>query len=265
MDLVPGQGTSSAPAPQAYARTHLEALLSQLTQVDRVVGATVPKMRLDGGAIGLTIPAERLVDAAHVLRDALGFEMLTCVTGVDMVDHQEALYHFRSLANNWLVQVRVRTPNEHPEIPSLVAHYASANWLEREVYDMSGIVFSGHPDLRRILLDDDFEGHPLRRDFRPSPLTVHDRATTQVDGSRAVSGERTRHQERIALNRLGQGNREHLHPGMSTFGDEAIFVETGQGIGTTDNAMHGYTVNTALSPAPAPTPEAPAAPEEEHG
>jgi NADH/F420H2 dehydrogenase subunit C len=255
MDLVPGQARSSAPSLQAFDQDHLNRLLDQLAKVDEVVGAAVPKMRLGGGSIGVTVPPDRLVEVARLLRDTLGFEMLTCVSGVDMVDHQEAIYHFRSINRNWLVQVRVQAPNERPEIPSLVGLFASANWLEREVYDMNGITFTGHPDLRRILLDDDFEGYPLLKAFRPTPLTVHDRATTQVDGPRAVSGEQTRNLERIALKRLGQGNQERLHPGMSTFGDEAVFLETGQGIGTTDNAMHGYTVDTDLLPEPAPAAE----------
>jgi NADH/F420H2 dehydrogenase subunit C len=252
---VPGQGGTPTPSLQAFDQDHINRLLDQLAQVDALVGAAVPKTRLGGGSVGVTMPPEHLLEVARLLRDNLGFEMLTCVSGVDMVDHQEAIYHFRSLGRNWLLQVRVQTSNERPEIPSLVSLYASANWLEREVYDMNGIVFAGHPDLRRILLDDDFEGFPMLKSFRPTPLTVHDRATTQVDGPRAVSGEQTRNQERIALTRLGQGNQEHLHPGMSTFGSEAIFLETGQGIGTTDNAMHGYTVDTDLLPEPAPTSE----------
>lgn len=252
---MPGQGGASAPSLQAFDQDHINRLLDQLAQVDALVGSAVPKTRLGGGSVGVTVPPERLLEVARLLRDNVGFEMLTCVSGVDMVDHQEAIYHFRSLSHNWLLQVRVQAPNERPEIPSLVGLYAAANWLEREVYDMNGIVFTGHPDLRRILLDDDFEGFPLLKGFRPTPLTVHDRATTQVDGPRAVSGEQTRNQERIALKRLGQGNQERLHPGMSTFGSEAVFLETGQGIGTTDNAMHGYTVDTDLLPEPAPTSE----------
>jgi NADH/F420H2 dehydrogenase subunit C len=252
VDLAPRQGAAAAPSLQAYDRDHIDALLTQLARLDQVAGGPIPTTtRLGGGAVGITVPAERLVEVARVLRDGLGFEVLTCVSGVDMVDHQEAIYHFRSCANNWLMQVRVNVSNERPEIPSLVGLYPSSNWLEREVYDLSGIIFTGHPDLRRILLDDDFEGYPLRKSFRPSPMTVHDRATTQVDGPRAVSGESTRRQERIALSRLGQGNEERLHPGMSTFGSEAIFLETGQGVGTDDNAMHGYTVDTDLLPAPA--------------
>jgi NADH/F420H2 dehydrogenase subunit C len=262
VDLVPGQSAQSAqsaptaPSLRAYDHAHIDDLLHQLARIDEIVGTPVPKTtQLGGGAVGVSIPSERLVDAARALRDTLGFEMLTCISGVDMVDHQEVIYHFRAIGQNWLLQVRVQAPNERPEVPSLVGIYPSANWLEREVYDLNGITFLGHPDLRRILLDDDFEGFPLRKAFRQTPVTVHDRATTQVDGPRAVSGERTRYQERIALKRLGQGNEEHLHPGMSTFGDEAIFVATGQGIGTDANAMHGYTVNPALLPDAAGTPE----------
>jgi NADH/F420H2 dehydrogenase subunit C len=264
MDLVARDGAPAVPSLQAYDRDHIEALLGQLARLDQVVGASVPTTtRLGGGAVGITVPAERLVEVASVLRDGIGCEVLTCISGVDMVDHQEAIYHFRSCANNWLVQVRVQVPNDRPEVPSLVSVYASANWLEREVYDLSGVMFGGHPDLRRILLDDDFEGYPLRKSFRPSPSTLHDRATTQVDGPRAVSGERTRHQERIAVKRLGQGNDERLHPGMSTFGSEAVFLETGQGVGTDDNAMHGYTVDTDLLPAPATNPGGGASADEE--
>ena len=74
----------------------------------------------------------QLLDVARVLRDSLGFEMMTCVSGVDMVDHLESLYHFRSLRNNWLLQIRVKVPSENPRVPSLVSIYPSANWLERD-------------------------------------------------------------------------------------------------------------------------------------
>ena len=130
---------------------------------------------------------EHLLDVAAILRDGLSFEMMTCVSGVDMIDHVESIYHFRSLRNNWLLQVRVKLPSENPRVASLVSIYPSANWLERETYDLFGIVFEGHPDLRRILLDDDFFGYPLRKDFRATPYTVHDPATTQIDPSRAVT------------------------------------------------------------------------------
>ena len=85
---------------------------------------------------------------------------------------------------------------------------------------MYGIIFNGHPDLRRILLDDEFEGFPLLKSFRPTPLTAHDRATTQVPGEIAVAseGERGVGQQRVLTNLLSQGPQERLHPGTPTFG-----------------------------------------------
>lgn len=239
----------------AYDHDHIADLLNRLAQLDEAVGGPVEKSRMSGGVVGITVPAERLLEAARALRDRLGFDMLTCVSGVDMVDHLESIYHFRALGANWLLQVRVKVPIAAPDIVSLVGLYPSANWLEREVYDLVGITFKGHPDLRRILLDDEFVGYPLRKSFRATPVTVHDRATTQVDGVRAVAGEGIRHQERIVRKHLGQGDQERVHPGMMTFGDEAVFLETGQGIGTDDNAMHGYTIGYEETPEPVRKPK----------
>jgi hypothetical protein len=125
----------------------------------------------------------------------------------------------------------VKLPSDQPRVASLVSVYASANWLERETYDLFGIVFEGHPDLRRILLDDDFFGYPLLKSFRPTPLTVHDPATTQTAASLAVTGEtQQRHMETITNTHLGQGEQERLHPGKLTFGSAAVFKQTGQGV-----------------------------------
>lgn len=255
MDLVPGQAGNTGAIPAPFSRDTINALLGALSQVDQVVGQSVPKVRMVDGMVGITVPRERIVEVVRVLRDSLGFEVLTTISGVDMVEHREAIYQFRSIRNNWLLQMRVATPNERPEIASLVSLYASANWLEREVYDLSSIVFLGHPDLRRILLDETFVGHPLLKTFRSTPVVVHDRATTQVDAIRAISGERERAQERIVLKKLGQGDQERLHPGMMTFGSEAVFMETGQGIGTGPNAMHGYTVKTDEDTGPTMKPQ----------
>ncbi|MGO8946937.1 MAG: NADH-quinone oxidoreductase subunit C [Ktedonobacterales bacterium] len=228
MDLVPTSSTNRAVS--ASDRRTSTTLLQQLSQLDSSSGLTLPKRRLTGDAIGIDVPAEHLLEVAGVLRDTLGFEMMTCVSGVDMADHLESIYHFRSLRNNWLLQIRVILPFENPRVPSLVSLYPSANWLERETYDLFGIFFEGHPDLRRILLDDDFFGYPLRKSFRPTPLTVHDRATTQTDAVRAVTEEPERNVETITYKHLGQGAQERLHPGKLTFGSAAVFKQTGQGV-----------------------------------
>ncbi|GEM_PF-107502 len=232
MDLTPVRGQNSENTPDliAYDRNHINTLLSELTAIDQLIGANAPKKMLPAGMVSIDIPAERLVEAARLLRDTLGFEMLSCVTGVDMIDHIESLYHFRSLQHNWLLQVRVKLQADNPSVASLVSLYPAANWLEREQYDLMGITYSGHPDLRRILLEDEFQGYPLRKSFRSTPLVRHDPATTQVSAVQALSGEHIRGQERIVTKRFGQGMEERIHPGMPTFGSSAEYLKTGQGV-----------------------------------
>src|SRR5260370_42340373 len=105
-----------------------------------------------------------------------------------MLDHLETVYHVRSTTRGQLLQLKVRLENEKPEVDSVVSVWQTANWLERETYDLFGIRFTGHPDLRRMLLDDDFEGYPLLKSFHQVPVTVKDRATTQVDPNMAGGG-----------------------------------------------------------------------------
>ena len=116
------------------------------------------------------VDPERVVEVARLLRDdsELEFEMLTDVTAVDYLGQEprfEMVYHFYSVAANHRLRIKARVPEEPAEIDSLVDVYASANWMEREVWDLYGIRFKGHPDLRRILLYEEFEGHPLRKDY----------------------------------------------------------------------------------------------------
>ena len=116
------------------------------------------------------IDPERVVEVARLLRDdsELEFEMLTDVTAVDYLGEEprfEMVYHFYSVAGNRRLRIKARVPEAPAEIDSLVDVYASANWMEREVWDLYGIRFKGHPDLRRILLYEEFEGHPLRKDY----------------------------------------------------------------------------------------------------
>lgn len=231
--------SGGGPSLEAYNADHINELLNLLGQLDEAAGQSVPKARLPAGMVGIEAPRERIVDVARVLRDSFGFDMLTCVSGVDMVDHIESVYHFRSLSRNWLLQMRVKLPSEAPQVDSLVGLYPSANWLERECYDMVGITYRGHPDLRRILLDDEFNGYPLLKSFHPTPITVHDRATTQVDAVRAISGEQQRNVERIVSKNLGQGEEERVKPGKLTFGSAAVYLKTGQGVETPEGSGEG--------------------------
>ncbi len=110
------------------------------------------------------------------LRDEADFDMLMDLTAVDYLGQTprfEVVYHLYAMGTNQRVRIKARVAEEAAEIASVVALYASANWMEREVFDLYGIRFDGHPDLRRILLYDEFEGHPLRKDYpkeRRQPL-----------------------------------------------------------------------------------------------
>ena len=128
--------------------------------------------------------ATALVDRAQVarvlcfLRDdpACGFDMLTDLCAVDYLGETprfEVVYHLFSLEMRHRLRVKARVPEAEPEIDTATDLWPSAGWMEREVFDLYGIRFTGHPDLRRILLYDGFEGHPLRKDYpkeRRQPL-----------------------------------------------------------------------------------------------
>ena len=122
-----------------------------------------------GDATARVDPA-RIVEVLRMLRDdpELEFEMLTDLTAVDYlgeVPRFEVVYHLYSVAKNHRVRIKARVAEDAPEIESAVSLWPSANWMEREVWDLYGIRFRNHPDLRRILLYEQFDGHPLRKDY----------------------------------------------------------------------------------------------------
>ncbi len=97
------------------------------------------------------------------------FDQLSCITGIDngpQANTMEVIYHLYSIPFNQSLAIKVVLPREHAAIESISAIWKSADWLEREVYDMFGIHFNNHPDLRRILMPADWEGHPLRKDYQ---------------------------------------------------------------------------------------------------
>ena len=145
--------------------------------MDALPGAVVETHAHLGDATAL-VERERIADVLGFLRDdpELAFDMLTDLCAVDhlpRVPRFEVVYHLHSVPINQRVRIKARVPEDDPEIGSVVDLYASADWMEREVFDLYGIRFRGHPDLRRILLYDEFEGHPLRKDYpkeRRQPL-----------------------------------------------------------------------------------------------
>ena len=122
------------------------------------------------GELTLVAPRERIVEVMTALRDQFGFQQLLDVCGADYPDRAErfeVVYHLLSLTRNARVRVKVSTDEVKP-VDTVTGVYPSAGWFEREAYDMYGVVFAGHPDMRRLLTDYGFEGHPLRKDF---PMT----------------------------------------------------------------------------------------------
>lgn len=217
MDLVP-RSKSLSPAASGY-RDENAALARDLAPIAQITGKAVAPKSMKGDYLGIEVDSSNLVALCRFLRDQLGFDMLSCISGVDMLDHLETVYHLRSLTRKQLLQIKVRLDHEKPEVDSVVSVWPTANWLERETYDMYGIKFAGHPDLRRMLLDDDFEGYPLLKSFHQVPMTVKSPATTQVDPNMAVSGQfQQKGMEHVVQKKVGQGLEERLHPGTPTFG-----------------------------------------------
>ena len=217
MDLVP-RSTNLTTSTTGY-RDQNAALARDLAPIAQITGQALAPTTIKGDFLSLDIDRTNLVGVCRFLRDQLGFDLLSCISGVDMLDHLETVYHVRSTVRGQLLQLKVRLDHEKPEVDSVVSVWPTANWLERETYDMFGIKFAGHPDLRRMLLDDDFEGYPLLKSFHQVPITVKPPATTQVDPNIAVSGKyQQKGVEHVVLKKLGQGMEERLHPGTPTFG-----------------------------------------------
>ena len=144
------------------------------TTAMEIVNANAPGAAcVDGGV--LFLEPERLVESVQSLRDseASDFVFLSNLTAVDQELHFEVVYHLQSLDLNHILQIKARvTDREDPAVPSLTGLYHGAHLQEREVYDLFGIRFEGHPDLRRMFLWDGFPGYPLRKDFLQMPGQV---------------------------------------------------------------------------------------------
>jgi NADH-quinone oxidoreductase subunit D/NADH-quinone oxidoreductase subunit C/D len=158
----------------------------------RFPGAVVPDERK--GYEGWIVSAEKLVEFATALRDEFGYDYLSSVTGVDYLPEgkMEVVYHAYKTTGGPGVVFKVQVPREDPvEVPSLVPVYPGAEFQEREAWDLLGIRFTGHPDLRRILLWEGFEGHPLRKDWHEPYFE----AETKPYKSRWPSGKVRRSEE----------------------------------------------------------------------
>lgn len=166
---------SSVPeAPRDPALVDIEGLAEKLGEDTLAVGAPL-------GQPTLMLPRERLSESAAWLRDERGYQLLRSVTAVDFPEVEprfHMVYHFLAMPDSAMagnpspsaeapfraLRLKVPVGADDAVVDSLVPLYPTANWMEREVWDLFGIEFAGHPDLRRILLPEAFEGHPLRKD-----------------------------------------------------------------------------------------------------
>jgi len=116
----------------------------------------------------IVVDSKHILDVIKTLYEEFNFKMLVDLTAVDWLNKRdrrfEVVYHLRNLDENKRIRVKIQV-GENEEVDSITSIYKGANWLEREVYDMFGIKFKNHPNLERILLWDEFPGHPLRKDF----------------------------------------------------------------------------------------------------
>jgi NADH-quinone oxidoreductase subunit C len=114
--------------------------------------------------------SERIADVARFLQRTAGLELDHCndITGLDWPKRNviEVVYHLSSYRHRHGIVLKVETDRARPSVPTLTGVWKAANWLERECYDMFGVIFTGHPDLRRVLLPDDWQGWPLRKDYQ---------------------------------------------------------------------------------------------------
>jgi NADH-quinone oxidoreductase subunit C len=146
------------------------------------LGERIQSLLRARGEMTVTVAAERYLETARLLQshEALKFEQLVDLCGVDYADYRNEPWdgrrycivsHLLSVAHNWRVRLKVFAPDDElPQVASVTEVWSSANWFEREAFDLFGIIFDGHVDLRRILTDYGFIGHPMRKDF---PVSGH--------------------------------------------------------------------------------------------
>ena len=142
----------------------------------------IEKVVVDRGELTLHVKREKLIEVALILRDKLLFEMCLGVSGVhyptEVSRELHAVYPLLSITRNQRVRLEVSVSDSDPHIPSLVEVWAGNNWNERETFDMFGIIFDGHPGLTRILMPDDWRGHPQRKDYPLGGIPVEYKGAT---------------------------------------------------------------------------------------
>jgi NADH-quinone oxidoreductase subunit C len=130
-----------------------------------IVAALQTRFSATPTALGVELPSSELLTALRALRDAHGYRYYVTGTGAESETSFEIVHAVRNLVSNDTIFVKVSVGKDAPEVDSAAFVYAGAEWQEREIWDLFGVTFRAHPDLRRILMPDDYPGHPLRKSF----------------------------------------------------------------------------------------------------
>jgi NADH-quinone oxidoreductase subunit C len=146
---------------------------NHINAIEDIIAALIERFNADTyefrDEVSLIIDEKQIVPVCLALRDEYKFELLTEETAVDYWPSEDPRFHvvyrLRSLTHNLIIGLRVPLNGNAPTMPSIVSVYQNANWFERELWDLFGIRFEGHPDLRRVVMPYDWEGHPLRKDY----------------------------------------------------------------------------------------------------
>ena len=243
---MPAESAPAAAAPETGLRTELGARLRERFPDGNVRVHESPRAEV----VAETSP-EHLVAVCERLRDdpGLQFEQLIDVCGVDYATYGQAdwetsesattsgfsrgagygrfavgdwegmrfavVYQFLSVTHNWRLRLKVFLEGDYPRLPSVIGVWASADWFEREAFDLFGILFEGHPDLRRLLTDYGFVGHPFRKDF---PLSGHVEMRYDPEKARVVY-EPVTVEERILVPRVIRNDQRYARDGGTGAGE----------------------------------------------
>jgi NADH-quinone oxidoreductase subunit C len=174
----PYGGPGAEPGAEGVFDEIADELEGALEEQDLLPENAIEKTVVDRGEVTFHIAREHLLRVARTLRDdpALRFELCTGVSGVhypgDKGRELHAVYHLRSITHGRLIRLEVSAPDADPHVPSLVEVYPTNDWHERETYDFFGLIFDGHPALTRIMMPDDWQGFPQRKDYPLGGIAV---------------------------------------------------------------------------------------------
>jgi NADH dehydrogenase I D subunit len=217
----------------------VKARMTLLTELSETLSTDLLQAHVHLGDETVVVNKEALHRLIACLKEEHGFNYLMDLSAADLMGQEhrfEVIYHLYSLQNNRRLRIKVPLQEKEPHVPSLTGYYRIADWLEREAWDMYGIDFAGHPDLRRILMYDGFEGHPLRKDYpknkrqpRIGPGAREETRFKEPDASKLLQRLVQSHGERVGSGGVGEVDSNLLKDATTMY----------LNVGPSHPAMHG--------------------------